>query len=88
MTQNKFQYSNPEFDAIVDELAVTADEAKVRELEHAAMEIWLQDMPDVNLCAVLQSHSQQRSLLDQLAFHGHRSIHERHSDAHRLPLHG
>ncbi len=46
---NWFQYSNPEFDAIVEELAVTADEAKVRELELAAMEIWLRDMPDVNL---------------------------------------
>ncbi|MFZ1756497.1 MAG: ABC transporter substrate-binding protein, partial [Caldilineaceae bacterium] len=46
---NWFQYSNPEFDAIVDELAVTADEAKVRELEHAAMDIWLRDLPDVNL---------------------------------------
>ncbi len=46
---NWFQYSNPEFDAIVEELAVTADEAKVRELEHAAMDIWLRDMPDVNL---------------------------------------
>ncbi len=46
---NWFQYSNPEFDAIVEELAVTADEAKVRELEHAAMDIWLRDLPDVNL---------------------------------------
>ena len=46
---NWFQYSNAEFDAIVEELAVTADEAKVRELEKAAMEIWLQDLPDINL---------------------------------------
>ncbi|MCL4835861.1 MAG: ABC transporter substrate-binding protein [Caldilineaceae bacterium] len=46
---NWFQYSNAEFDAIVEELAVTADEAKVRELEHAAMDIWLRDLPDVNL---------------------------------------
>ena len=48
-SQNKFQYSNPEFDLLVEELAVTSDEARVRELEHAAMEIWLRDMPDVNL---------------------------------------
>jgi peptide/nickel transport system substrate-binding protein len=47
--ENLFQYSNPEYDAIVEELANTADEAKVRELEHAAMEIWLQDMPDIQL---------------------------------------
>ena len=47
--ENLFQYSNPDFDAIVQELSVTADEAKVRELEHAAMEIWLQDMPDIQL---------------------------------------
>ena len=47
--ENLFQYSNPDFDAIVKELSVTADEAKVRELEHAAMEIWLQDLPDLEL---------------------------------------
>ena len=46
---NLFQYSNSEFDAIVKELAYTADEAKVRELERAAMDIWLQDLPDVQL---------------------------------------
>lgn len=46
---NLFQYSNPEFDAIVEELGVTADEEKVRELEAAAMKIWLEDMPDINL---------------------------------------
>jgi len=46
---NWFQYSNPEFDAIVDELAGAADEATVRELEYAAMDIWLRDLPDVNL---------------------------------------
>ena len=46
---NWFQYSNPEFDAIVEELATASNEAQVRELEVAAMDIWLQDMPDVNL---------------------------------------
>ena len=30
---NWFHYSNPEFDALVEELAVTADEARVREIE-------------------------------------------------------
>jgi peptide/nickel transport system substrate-binding protein len=46
---NWFQYSNPEFDAIVEELAVVADEQRVRELEKEAMNIWLRDLPDVNL---------------------------------------
>lgn len=46
---NWFQYSNPDFDVIVEELATTSDEAKIRELEKAAMEIYLQDMPEVNL---------------------------------------
>ncbi|MEZ4675561.1 MAG: hypothetical protein R2932_15120 [Caldilineaceae bacterium] len=46
---NWFQYSNPEFDAIVEELAVAADETTVRELEKAAMDIWLRDLPDINL---------------------------------------
>ncbi len=46
---NWFHYSNPEFDAIVEELATAADEATVRDLEEAAMEIWLRDLPDVNL---------------------------------------
>ena len=46
---NWFQYSNPEFDAIVAELAGTADKAKALELEKAAMAIWLEDLPAVNL---------------------------------------
>jgi peptide/nickel transport system substrate-binding protein len=46
---NWFHYSNDEFDAIVEQLAVTADEAMVRELERQAMDIWLRDLPDVNL---------------------------------------
>ena len=50
---------------------MTADEAKVRELEHAAMEIWLQDMPDVSMVQFYNRHRQQRPLLDQLAFHSH-----------------
>ncbi len=46
---NLFQYSNPDFDALVEELAAAADETTVRELEHQAMDIWLQDLPDVQL---------------------------------------
>ena len=47
--ENLFQYSNKKFDDIVKELSNTADEKKVRELEHSAMEIWLQDLPDIQL---------------------------------------
>ena len=46
---NRFQYSNSEFDAIVEELAFTADEATALELEAAAMRIWLEELPSVNL---------------------------------------
>ena len=81
------QYSNPEFDAIVEELAVTADEAKVRELEHAAMDIYLRDLPEVNIAQFYNRTGNNGSLLDQLAVYSHRSVHERHPDAHRLPLH-
>ena len=46
---NLYNYSNLEFDAIVEELSVTADLTKVRELEFAAMDIYLKDLPDVSL---------------------------------------
>jgi peptide/nickel transport system substrate-binding protein len=46
---NRLAYSNVEYDAIVEELAVTADETRIRELEQAAMEIWLSELPEVSL---------------------------------------
>ena len=46
---NLYGYSNLAFDAIVEELAETADLNKVRELEKAAMAIWLEDLPDIPL---------------------------------------
>ena len=46
---NYSQFSNPEFDAVVQELAQTADTAKVRELEKAAMDIWLQNLPEADV---------------------------------------
>ena len=46
---NRVQYANPEYDAIVEELAITADEGRVRELERAAMGMWLSDLPEVPL---------------------------------------
>ena len=46
---NWWHYSNPEYDAIVDEIARNPDPAKVQELTHDAMAIWLKDLPDIPL---------------------------------------
>jgi ABC-type transport system substrate-binding protein len=46
---NFSHYSNPEYDAIVQELATATDDTQVRGLEHQAMEIWLRDLPEVPL---------------------------------------
>jgi peptide/nickel transport system substrate-binding protein len=46
---NFSQYSNSEFDAIVEEMATATDDAQIRALEREAMEIWLQDLPEVPL---------------------------------------
>jgi peptide/nickel transport system substrate-binding protein len=49
--RNSFRYQNPEFDSIVDQMAVTVptDEAAMIELYGQAMEIWLDDLPVVPL---------------------------------------
>ncbi|MFN8441157.1 MAG: ABC transporter substrate-binding protein [Caldilineaceae bacterium] len=47
--ENLFQYSNPDFDAIVKQLGNASEQSKVLELEHQAMEIWLKDLPDIQL---------------------------------------
>ena len=86
-SSNAWHFSNPEFDAIVEELAVTADETKIRELEHAAMKIYLEDTARDQRAAVPQPHSQQLDVLGELAHDGDRSVHERNPHAHRLPLH-
>jgi ABC-type transport system substrate-binding protein len=46
---NYSQYSNAEFDAIVEQMATATDDAQIRELERAAMDIWLRDLPEVPL---------------------------------------
>jgi peptide/nickel transport system substrate-binding protein len=48
---NFSRWKNPEYDKIVDEVYVTDPEnvAKLKELFHAAMEIWLPDLPDIQL---------------------------------------
>lgn len=46
---NRLNYANPEYDAIIDEMEEAADTATVRELERAAMDIWLRDLPEVPL---------------------------------------
>jgi peptide/nickel transport system substrate-binding protein len=49
-TGNNFShYSNPEYDALVEQLATATNDEQVRELERQAMEIWLTDMPAVPL---------------------------------------
>lgn len=45
-----YRWANPEFDAIIDEMGVTAPEdPKTKELFRSAMEIWLKELPDVPL---------------------------------------
>ena len=46
---NYSHYSNPEYDAIVQELGTATTDEQVRSLEHQAMEIWLKDLPEVPL---------------------------------------
>ncbi|HEU0155532.1 MAG TPA: ABC transporter substrate-binding protein [Stellaceae bacterium] len=48
---NFSHWKNPEYDKLVDEVYVTdpKDVAKLKELFHAAMEIWLPELPDVQL---------------------------------------
>jgi ABC-type transport system substrate-binding protein len=43
------QYSNPEYDAIVEEMASATGDEEIRALERSAMEIWLTDLPEVPL---------------------------------------
>ncbi|NPV09380.1 MAG: ABC transporter substrate-binding protein [Anaerolineae bacterium] len=47
--RNSFRYSNPEFDAIVDEMAATPPEdiETIADQFHRAMEIWLDELPVV-----------------------------------------
>ncbi len=48
---NFSRWKNPDFDKIVDEVYVTdpKDVAKLKQLFRAAMEIWLPDLPDIQL---------------------------------------
>jgi peptide/nickel transport system substrate-binding protein len=48
---NFSRWKNPEYDKIVDEVYITDPDnvAKLKELFHAAMEIWLPDLPDIQL---------------------------------------
>ena len=46
---NRWSYSNPEFDAIVESMAREPDTQKVLDLTEQALRIWLADMPDVPL---------------------------------------
>ena len=46
---NYSQYSNSEFDTLVEQMATATDDAEIRELEREAMDIWLRDLPEVPL---------------------------------------
>ncbi len=48
---NFSRWKNPEYDKIVDEVYITdpKDVAKLKQLFHAAMEIWLPELPDIQL---------------------------------------
>ena len=48
--QQPYRWENKEFDAIVDEMAVTGEgDPKVEELFKQAMAIWVKDLPDIGL---------------------------------------
>jgi ABC-type transport system substrate-binding protein len=46
---NYSQYSNADFDAIVEEMATATSDEQIRALEREAMAIWLSDLPEVPL---------------------------------------
>lgn len=48
---NYYRWHNDDFDRIVDDLAITsmADMARLKELTYDAMEIWLDELPDIQL---------------------------------------
>ena len=46
---NRLNFANAEYDAIVEEMSTVANEEQVRELEHAAMDIWLSELPEIPL---------------------------------------
>ncbi len=81
------QYSNPEFDAIVEEMASATGDEEIRALERAGHGDLADRSAGSAAVAVLQPHRQQWALLDQLALHRDRSVHERHPDAYGFPLH-
>ncbi|GAJ12069.1 unnamed protein product, partial [marine sediment metagenome] len=46
-----YRWHNDEFDRLVDDMAVTsmAELAKLKELTHDVMEIWLDELPDIQV---------------------------------------
>lgn len=52
---NFYNYSNPEFDKLVDELALidSDDRAEIIRVSTAAMEIWMKDLPDIQIVQFL-----------------------------------
>ena len=80
-------WKNPEFDKIVDEVYVTDPDnvARLKELFRAAMEIWLPDLPDIQLVQNSSPHSDEHHVLEELADAG-QSLHQRRILAPDLPV--
>ena len=71
---NFARWKNAEFDKIVDEMYVTDpnDKPKMMELFHEAMEIWLPELPDIQLVQNYPPHPDEHDLLEELADRGQR----------------
>ena len=48
-SQNRWGYSNSEYDEVVKKIATSADESEIKELTKKAMSVWLKDLPDIPL---------------------------------------
>ena len=75
---NFSRWKNPEFDKIVDEVYVTDPKnvAKLKELFRAAMEIWLPDLPDIQLVQNYHRIPMNTTALEELADRGE-PLHQR-----------
>ena len=67
---NAYHWYNEEFNRITNEVFATAidDIARLEELWDEAMDIWLEELPDVQVLEFyLSPHSDEHDLLDELA---------------------
>ena len=80
------RWKNADYDKIVDEVYVTDPNnvAKLKDLFHAAMEIWMPELPDIQLVQNFHRIPMNTTLLDELAHRGKR-LHQRRVLAPDLP---